>query len=587
MKIICSFSLLLFIFQFSAQNTLTCESTYFVDLSGKLSKNELLNKQFKPFNQNQLVNVGYSKNSAVWCKISIENNQSKARETLLCFDNILLDSIAFFFDNKCLLYGDRTRSKGAFFTCYSILLKFKAYEKKIVFVRFTKGISFIDFSFTNRPISAQNAKEKRLHVLIPFFSGIVVILLLINLILFISSKRKLYLLYILTSAISLVYVLVTIGYFKNELFPKFIYVSELRIYTASFWFVAFSSFISNFLETTINQPINHRVLGLLNKLTLIFISITFFLLITNYNEPLKIFMTLGYLNFLVTILCLIWIVIKSYKWNKISSLYILLAFLPYLIWGITQILGTFKLIHIGLNADYLLYITMYEAFLFGYILTKNYFEAFILNQRLDKEIIQSKEQIIKTVAEVQIRERKQLANTLHDQFASELVYINYLIESDDIENASELIRELTRSIRNVSHQIMPKSLESGAFISCLLAQVNAMNKTKIKSKIEFIQFDFPVIIELTLAHNLYLISLELISNALKYAEAKLIRLEFYAYPDCFVFNFSDDGNGFDLKKTDLGFGLSTAESRIKALNGTFEIDTAINEGVRIFITIPT
>jgi signal transduction histidine kinase len=532
------------------------------------------------------VNVGYSKNSAVWCKISIENTQSEPRETLLCFDNILLDSIAFFFDKKCLLYGDRTKSKGAFFTCYSIPLKFKAFEKKIGYVRFTKGISFIDFSFTNRPISIQNAKEKRLHILIPFFSGIVVILLLINLILFITSKRKLYLLYILTSAISLVYVLVTIGYFKNELFPNFIYVSELRIYTASFWFVAFSSFISHFLETALKQPRFHGLLSWLNMFNLLFISITFLLLIAQYNEPLKIFMTLGYINFLVTILCLIWIVIKSFKWNKSSSLYILLAFLPYLLWGIAQILGTFKLIIIGLNADYLLYITLYEAFLFGFILTKNYFEAFILNQRLDKEIILSKEQIIKTVAEVQIRERKQLANTLHDHYASQLVYINYMIESNDAENATELIRELTKSIRNLSHQIMPKSLESGAFISCLSAQVNSMNSSKLKSKIEFIHFDFPEIIELTLAHNLYLISLELISNTLKYADATLIRLEFYAYPDCFVFNFSDDGIGFDLAQTVLGFGLSTAESRIKAFNGTFDIDTAPNEGVRILISIP-
>ena len=133
---------------------------------------------------------------------------------------------------------------------------------------------------------------------------------------------------------------------------------------------------------------------------------------------------------------------------------------------------------------------------------------------------------------------------------------------------------------------MPKSLESGAFISCLSAQVNGMNTSKLKSKIEMIHFDFPEIIELSLAHNLYLISLELISNALKYAHAKHIRLEFYAYPDSFVFNFSDDGNGFDIEQTALGFGLSTAESRIKALNGTFDIDTAPNEGVRILMTIP-
>jgi signal transduction histidine kinase len=52
--------------------------------------------------------------------------------------------------------------------------------------------------------------------------------------------------------------------------------------------------------------------------------------------------------------------------------------------------------------------------------------------------------------------------------------------------------------------------------------------------------------------------------------------------------FEDDGKGFDPKEvsTKKGIGLTNIQSRIKKLNGSFEIDSHIGAGVTFVIDIP-
>lgn len=76
---------------------------------------------------------------------------------------------------------------------------------------------------------------------------------------------------------------------------------------------------------------------------------------------------------------------------------------------------------------------------------------------------------------------------------------------------------------------------------------------------------------------MYLISLEIISNATNHASPSEINLEFYGYPDSFVFQFTEDGKGFDTTTTAKGFGLSTIESRIYGMGGEIEIMSSLDE----------
>ncbi|MBA3901375.1 MAG: histidine kinase, partial [Bacteroidetes bacterium] len=73
---------------------------------------------------------------------------------------------------------------------------------------------------------------------------------------------------------------------------------------------------------------------------------------------------------------------------------------------------------------------------------------------------------------------------------------------------------------------------------------------------------------------------------LKHAKPSTLILEFYGYPNSFVFQYTDNGKGFDTKHTPKGFGFITIESRTLGMNGSFEINSVSNEGSIIQIEIP-
>jgi signal transduction histidine kinase len=49
---------------------------------------------------------------------------------------------------------------------------------------------------------------------------------------------------------------------------------------------------------------------------------------------------------------------------------------------------------------------------------------------------------------------------------------------------------------------------------------------------------------------------------------------------------SDDGIGFDVKKSKKGIGLANIQRRVEMFAGTFQIETAPGKGCRMEIAIP-
>jgi signal transduction histidine kinase len=144
---------------------------------------------------------------------------------------------------------------------------------------------------------------------------------------------------------------------------------------------------------------------------------------------------------------------------------------------------------------------------------------------------------------------------------------------------------LGMNIRNLSHTILPKALEDGALVSALKSQIEIMNVQNQQSDISFDDYDFPKIVPLDFAYTFYLVSLELIQNAIRHGKAKNIVIEFYAYPNELILSFNDDGIGFDANE-EFGFGLYNAQRRIKELNGVITIDSTTEAGTSILISMP-
>jgi len=94
--------------------------------------------------------------------------------------------------------------------------------------------------------------------------------------------------------------------------------------------------------------------------------------------------------------------------------------------------------------------------------------------------------------------------------------------------------------------------------------------------------------------NLYRIVQESLTNIDKHANATEVDIQLISsradnirnIPNQIYLTIQDDGIGFDLNSITTGMGLLGMRERAEALEGEFAVQSAINEGVKLKITIP-
>lgn len=589
MRIICVLSLLCIHFSLLAHDldSITVQGSYAIDPDSRWKLTDFVRAQKTSFSLNEDVIVGYNENKTAWCALKITNHHALPKSLTLSLPNIHLDSISLIDGDHTYLLGDRTDKTSTYLNAHTFQIQLKPNEVKTVYLRIKKIISYFNFSIEITHGKTLDNQSDRNLFFISFFVGIVMILCVFNLILFTTTRNQIYFKYIVYSLLTGIYVLITTGVAKNLLFPHFIYFSEFRIYVSSLWFISMSYFLADFLQMKLNHPTTFKIIQFINISVLCVVCSTIVLLLANATQYLHLFSMIGYIFFLLSIILTFSCIFKHFQINKPNATYVLLAFAPHFTWAISIILKAFSILEKDMKTDWIIWISIYEVFFFGYILARNYIQTFRNNNALVHQMMEEKERSLQAISLAQIKQRKQVANIIHDNFGSKLAHISHLLESNQMENVKKNIAELTIDIRNISHQIMPKSLDEGALKSSLLTQIEIINKGIANCEVSFYDFDFPEKIAASWIHNMYLISLEIIHNALKHGHPTLINIEFYAYDDVYVFQFSDNGTGFDIDNTPKGFGLNSIINRVEAENGTFEINSNSIDGTTIQITLPT
>ena len=587
MKIICLLSLIWVarVGLAQSESILMVESFYAIDSTSSWNIDNLYSNEFLRFGKDNTVDIGYNLNTAVWCILKIKNKDSKKNiKTWLCFDNYHIDSLTLY-DNEVKLLGDRTKNTSPFIHTLAFEISLQPAEEKSIVVRVKKQTSVLEFSY--RFGDGDNLARQSITRIatLSFFMGVAFLLILFNSILYYISREKLYLYYILYSTLNVIYVSIATNFAKGFLFSDFLYFSESRIYVACFWVITLSVFLSHFLNLRISQPRKFTSIYHLNIANVCMVFATVTLLLLNMLYFIELFFIANYINFIVIIGFIIWATIVQLKIDKNAATYVLIAFFPQFVWVVVIILKSFQLIPSKLHDDWLVIIILFEVFLFGYVLVRNYFKTFQKNNELIVEIISEKEKSLQAVTQVQVRERRNIANIIHDNVGSKIAYILQLMQLKKIDQAHHSITELASDIREISHRIMPKSLDEGALTSSLRNQIESLNESLQDTKIELACYDFPERINEAWIYDLYLITLEIINNAIKHGLAKSVNIEFYQYSSSYLFQFTDDGVGFDPQTIPKGFGLKNIEERVHYYHGTFELNSHERVGTIIQISI--
>ncbi len=205
--------------------------------------------------------------------------------------------------------------------------------------------------------------------------------------------------------------------------------------------------------------------------------------------------------------------------------------------------------------------------------------------------------LLKNTMETEDKERKRIAEELHDGIGPLLstvkLYINEIevvnnnsSDKELLDESDKIIDEAICSARNLSHNLMPQNIENDGLNKSL--QIFA-NRVCINSKPEII-FKHVDTGEYGLWQQvmIYRIITELINNTIKHSGAGQIRIEFKNVSKILNIEYSDNGTGFNLEKVlreGQGIGLKNVISRVSSLKGKVGFESSENQGFKAEIKI--
>jgi signal transduction histidine kinase len=214
--------------------------------------------------------------------------------------------------------------------------------------------------------------------------------------------------------------------------------------------------------------------------------------------------------------------------------------------------------------------------------------------RVQQAVIQEKELGLKAVFMATEVERQRISKDLHDGVGQQLSGVKMQLESLNVENTSqqeqkeritENLYQASQEIRQISHQLMPRSLEEEGLTSTLEDLFEkTFSGTSINCSFEHHKAEkrYPKEVEL----SLYRITQELINNILKHANAKNVHVQLYKIRTKLVMTVEDDGVGFDVSEKSEGHGLLNIKSRIETVNGNVEFESSDTSETVITLSIP-
>ncbi|MEI6139925.1 MAG: sensor histidine kinase [Mariniphaga sp.] len=242
---------------------------------------------------------------------------------------------------------------------------------------------------------------------------------------------------------------------------------------------------------------------------------------------------------------------------------------------------------------YILIVTILIAILVGWMYFRN-----ITNKRIiaDQQLEIKEQQLLelekerqliaaKSVLQGEEAERSRLAGDLHDGLGGLLTGVkfklssmkeNAIITSENLANFNHALNLLDTSItelRRVAHNMMPETLMHFGLKTALMDFIHQVSPEE-SPILSFSSFGEDLRFSKELEVTIYRITQELITNAIKHAQAENIDIQLFTEPDRICVQVVDNGVGFDrdrLDSTKKGHGLKNIQDRATAFNGRFEI----------------
>jgi signal transduction histidine kinase len=214
-----------------------------------------------------------------------------------------------------------------------------------------------------------------------------------------------------------------------------------------------------------------------------------------------------------------------------------------------------------------------------------YKRVFEHQQELRAKELEKERDLLLALMQGREHEQQRIAEELHDGLAVEVTVVKqqlYLLrkqaalgqkEEARLDEINNMLKSLGENIRAMSHNLMPANIEKFgllATLSDMIAHINRSSDLKATIVTEGIE-------DVMLSHHeqlmIYRIVQELIQNIHKHAQATQFTIALTAKGNDVKIWVSDNGRGISVNHSDanFGIGLRNIQSRVKLLDGTFDI----------------
>jgi signal transduction histidine kinase len=227
----------------------------------------------------------------------------------------------------------------------------------------------------------------------------------------------------------------------------------------------------------------------------------------------------------------------------------------------------------------------------------------IVRLRREQELQQ---EFTKKQLEFQESERNRLASELHDGLGQSLLVIKNelrqildepVISREDLDRITALTDDTLETAREISSNLHPHHIEYLGFT----AAVDALAQNIAQSsgvRMEFSCDTGDAVLPKEAEVHLYRIIQEGLSNIVRHAGARHVRVEMRKYQNSFEVIIRDDGRGFDVQEFERdhkrktssdpgrGFGLASMAERARIIGGMLTINSSTDSGTTIRLVLP-
>lgn len=201
------------------------------------------------------------------------------------------------------------------------------------------------------------------------------------------------------------------------------------------------------------------------------------------------------------------------------------------------------------------------------------------------------------IEEGKYSEKNRISQELHDGVMGKLtgIRLNLFIlkKKNDPETIQKClpfiddIQSVEKEIRQIAHDLNQNLFDDNVtFISIV---ENLFTMIKSHSDIDFnLQVDERIdwdLINNNIKINIYRIIQEALQNIDKYAQASKVNITMNKKENQINISIIDNGIGFKPNTNKKGIGLNNMKNRMEEINGTFNIETKINQGTKINLTL--